>query len=197
MRRLRLLGPDDVRAAARALGEVAAAGGVALVPTETYYGLAADPASPEGVDRVYRLKDRPGGMPLPVLCADWGQVESLVEVPAPYRVRLSRSWPGPLTVVLPARRPLPASPGGTLAVRIPGHDLLRALLYLVGPLTGTSANRHGAPPAREVGPAVAGLAGEPELVLDGGLTPGGPPSTLVDLTGAVPRVLRPGPVGWS
>jgi len=173
------------------------AGGVVVVPTETFYGLATDPRSAEGVDRVFLLKGRPRRMPLPVLCADWSQVEELVEVPSAFGVRLSRTWPGPLTVVLPVRGAVAAAPGGTLAVRIPGHDLLRSLLDLVGPLTGTSANLHGEPPSTTASGAVRSLAETPELVLDGGATAGGSPSTLVDLTGDRPKVLRPGPVPWS
>ena len=99
-------------------------------------------------------------------------------------------------MVLRARRPLPAGTAGTLAVRIPGHDLLRALLYLTGPLTATSANRHGGPPGTTLEAALLGLDGEPDLALDGGPTPGGVASTLVDLTGSEPRVLRVGPAPW-
>jgi len=143
------------------------------------------------------MKTRPEGVPLPVVCADWAQVERLVEVPDRYRVRLSRSWPGPLTVVARCRRPQAAGREGTLAVRIPGHQLLRALLYLVGPLTGTSANRHGSPPSTDPDRALQQLDPPPDLVLDGGPTPGGVASTLVDITGPEPRVLRVGAASWS
>ena len=100
--------------------------------------------------RVYDLKDRPHGVPLSVVCADWQQLESLVEVPEGYRVRLSRIWPGPLTAILRSRRELPASARGTLAVRIPGHAMLRAVLYRSGPLTATSANIDTTPEAGRV-----------------------------------------------
>ncbi len=188
---------DDVRRVTPRVRRVVGRGGVVVIPTETFYGLGACPRVSGGVDRVFGLKARPRGMPLPVLCADWAQVESLVEVPPAYRVRLSRSWPGPLTVVLPLLEPVAAAPGGTLAVRIPGHDLLRSLLYLVGPLTGTSANRHGAAPSTEAPTAAGSLEGEPDVVLDSGTLPGGLPSTLVDLTGPEPRVLRTGSVSWT
>ncbi len=197
MKRLRFLEGEDVVNAAREVTRVIRRGGTVLIPTESFYGLGADPASPEGVAAVYRLKARPKGMPLPVLVADWQQLESLVVVPEAHRVRLSRTWPAPLTVVLPARIPIPAAAGtDTLAVRIPAHDRLRALLYLTGPLTGTSANRHGRSPSVSSDTALASLAGHPELVLDGGVTGGGQPSTLVDLTGPDPRVLRAGSVPW-
>ena len=197
MKRLRFLESGDVSGAARETLAVVQRGGTVLIPTESYYGLGADPASPEGVAAVYRLKERPKRFPLPVLVADWQQLESLVVVPGAHRVRLSRTWPAAMTVILFARVPLAAAAGtGTLAVRIPAHDRLRALLYLTGPLTGTSANRHGRPPSVSSDAALASLAGCPDLVLDGGVTGGGPPSTLVDLTGPDPRILRAGSVPW-
>lgn len=188
---------NDVRRVAGLVARVIEAAGVVLLPTETYYGLAAAPDSGAGVDRIYRLKDRSAARPLLVLCADWEQVEALVEVPPAWRLRLSRTWPGPLTVIFPSRRQLAAAPSSNLAVRIPGSPLLRALLYRVGPVTGTSANRSGHPPHTRALEAANDLAGEPDLVLDGGKTAGGPPSTLVDLSGGEARVLRVGPAPWS
>lgn len=188
---------SDVAPAAAALGEVLSAGGVTIVPTETYYGLAADPRDAAAVRKVFALKDRPASQPLPVVCADWRQVESLASVPERFRVKLSRSWPGPLTVVLPATASCPVAPTATIAVRIPGHHRLRAALYLVGPVTATSANRHGAPPPTRVDDALRDLCGDPDLVLDGGMTAGGMASTVVDLCGPEPVVLRPGAVAWD
>ncbi len=131
-------------------------------------------------------------MPLPVLAANWRQVEQLVEVPERFRTNLEASWPGPLTAVLHSRHPVAASPGPTIAVRIPGHDLLRALLDRVGPVTGTSANRHGRPAPVTANEALVSLNGAPHLVLEGGRTEGGGPSTVVSLTGEQPRLLRSG-----
>ena len=188
---------EDVTEAAAAAADVVAAAGLVLLPTETFYGLAADPRRSEGVDRVYAAKGRPSDLALPVLCADWQQVQSLVNVPEEFRVRLSRIWPGALTVILPSHDRLPASPTQTLAVRIPGHAMLRAVLYRTGPLTGTSANHHGRPACVEAAEALESMAEAPDLVLDGGATAGGVPSTLVDLTGDQPRVVRKGPVLWD
>jgi L-threonylcarbamoyladenylate synthase len=131
-----------------------------------------------------------------VLCCDWQQVEDLVIVPETERPALRRLWPGPLTAVMRLRDQLPASGSSTLAVRIPGHDLVRALLYRTGPLTGTSANRSGAAPAVDVDAALGTLHGEPDLALDGGLCPGGGPTTIVDLTKSPVRVLRQGAIRW-
>jgi tRNA threonylcarbamoyl adenosine modification protein (Sua5/YciO/YrdC/YwlC family) len=133
-------------------------GGVLLLPTESFYGLGADPWSKTAVERIFSMKVRPAELGLPVLCADWQQVEALVEVPDAFRIKLTRLWPAALTVVLPTVGDIPAARSGTLAVRIPDHHELRALLYRLGPLTGTSANRHGEPPSTTVDGAVATLA---------------------------------------
>lgn len=187
----------DLAAAVSSVQDALLHGGVVLLPTETFYGLACDPRSEKGVHRVLRLKGRPRNMALPVLAADWDQVDRLTQVTEVWRCRLQSLWPGPITAVLPLQEDLAASPAATVAVRIPGHRLLRRMLCETGPLTGTSANRHGDPPATTVAEAMASLLGEPDLILDGGPTPGGQPSTLVDLTGERPRILRQGPEVWD
>ena len=175
--------PEDVGPALAAAAEAVRAGGVVLIPTESYYGLAVDPCHAGAVNRVLELKGRPDGLGLPVVCCDWQQVESLVDIPPVHRVKLSRLWP--------------AARDDTLAIRIPDHDLLRVLLYRVGPLTATSANRHGDRPCSEVAAALSSLVGAPDLVLDGGELPGGRVSTLVDLSTEEGRVIRRGAVGWE
>jgi L-threonylcarbamoyladenylate synthase len=186
-----------VAEAVQAASATVAQGGVLLLPTESFYGLGADPWSEMGVARIVTLKDRPAELGLPVLCADWQQLESLVVVPETYRIKLARLWPAALTVVLPTVGEVPAARSGTLAVRIPGHAELRAVLYRVGPLTATSANRHGDPPFTTVDGALASLAEPPDLVLDAGATAGGQPSTLVDLSRGEPEILRPGAYAWE
>jgi len=197
MRTVPFVDDSDVLPAAEAVAEVRAASGVVLIPTETFYGLGADPTNPEAVARIFEAKGRPPEMAVPVLAADWQQLEAMVLVPERYRVQLSRIWPAALTAILPAREPMVAGHDSTLAVRIPGHARLRALLHRVGPLTGTSANRHGCPPEVSAVGAAASLKVPPDLVLDGGATGGGSPSTLVDLTDEEPRVLRRGEVRWQ
>jgi L-threonylcarbamoyladenylate synthase len=178
------------------------AGGVVAIPTESSYGLAVDPCNPEAVERVYRLKARDAGKPLPVVAATVEQVAALgARVEGPEFDALVSLWPAPLTLVVPLApsapsvgdRPRPAAAAGfdTLAVRIPAHDSLRALLAQVGPVTATSANVSGEPPVLDADGAAALLAAVdgPALVIDGGTLPGGLPSTLV----APPRrVLRQG-----
>lgn len=197
MRCLPFADREQAVAALMVAAEEVERGGVVLLPTESFYGLGVDPRRATAVERVHSMKVRPAGLGLPVLCADWEQLEALVVVPDAYRARLSAAWPAPLTVVLRCRVPSAAACGATLAVRIPDHPLLRALLFRVGPLTGTSANRHGEPPCTTVEEALSSLVGTPDLVLDSGTTAGGEPSTMVDLTAEEPRVLRRGPRPWD
>ena len=187
----------DVAAATAAAIDVVADGGVVVLPTESFYALGVDPGDRAAVDRVNALKGRPAELGLPVVCADWQQVESLVEIPESHRVRLGRIWPAALAVVASARRPLPSARGTTLAVRVPGHSMLRALLYRLGPLTATSANRHGSPPCVDVEQALTSLNGRPDLVLDGGVLDGGAVSTMVDVTVEPAVVIRAGRVAWE
>ncbi|NOZ79902.1 MAG: threonylcarbamoyl-AMP synthase [Acidobacteria bacterium] len=183
---------DDAVRASLDVRRIRGAGGVIVLPTETFYGLGADPASPEAVARIARMKARPAGMGILVLCAGIEQVERLAEVPDRWRLTLEKTWPAPVTVILPARTALPAATGGTVAVRVPAHGPLRALLEVAGSLTGTSANRHGRPAPLMAVEAAATLVEPPDLVLDGGRTPGGSPSTIIDLSGDVPRLVRRG-----
>ncbi|MGE5235305.1 MAG: L-threonylcarbamoyladenylate synthase [Acidobacteriota bacterium] len=190
----------DLKVAVSATETVARAHGVIAIPTETFYGLAVPPDDARAVQRVLTAKGRPVDKALPVVAASLEQAEQLVHVPSRWRERLAGVWPAPLTVVLPLRRPL-ASASTTLAVRVPAHALLRALLLATGPLTATSANLSGAPPIAEPDGVLASLGAWLELLLDGGVTPGGAPSTLIDLTGPQLRVLREGawrvPLAWQ
>lgn len=165
------------------------AGELCALPTETVYGLGAYALDPEAVRRVYALKGRPTDHPLILHAAD----------PRPFAVfderaeRLSRFWPGPLTLILPRRDVVPLEVTGgrdTVAVRVPAHPLTLELLAQLGPVAAPSANRFG-----EVSPTTADhvLAAWPELpVLDGGPCQVGVESTIVDLTGPVASVRRPG-----
>ena len=173
-------------------------GGVAAIPTETFYGLAADPLSEEGVRRILAWKRREQKKPLLVLFGERGQLHGLgVRASAPVLDRFFSLWPAPLTVVLPIAAPIPASLGeATLAVRLPAHPELRRLLARVGPVTGTSLNRSGEPPCSDAGAAEALAGGAIDLFVDGGATPGGLASTLIDATVNPPRQLRAGAFPW-
>lgn len=178
-----------------ALCEVLRRGGVLAIPTESSYGLAADPRDRRGVEAIYRLKERERGRPLPVVAGSLEQLAALgVAVDEPLFRRLAAAWPAPLSLVVPAARDLPAAAGGeTLAVRLPGHRRLLRLLGELGlALTATSANRSGAPPVTDPDDLEQLLAGRDALIVDGGVLGGGPPSTLVALGSGGLTVLRRG-----
>lgn len=174
-----------------------ARGGVVAIPTESSYGLAVDPRSAAGVEAIYRLKGRERGKPLPVVAADRAQILALgVPAGALALEWAEASWPAALSVVLPLAAPLPASGGtSTIAVRVPAHAALRELLSALGrALTATSANPSGADPYLDPAAVAAWLdaAGADAWVVDGGVLPGGAPSTLVEWQPDGLRVLRAG-----
>jgi len=183
----------------RRAADLLAAGGLVVIPTETYYGIAADLRRPQALRRVQQLKGRGADKPLLLLVQDIAAARALAPVAPPLLETLAaRFWPGPLTMVLPAAPGLPdtvVSATGGVAVRQSPHPVTTALLRALGsPISGTSANRTGRPPARLVAELDLGGDSAVAAVLDAGATPGGPPSTLLDLTRRPPRVLRPGAI---
>jgi len=191
--------PGDLPTAIEAVREALAGHSVTAVPTETYYGLAVAPGDEAAVTRVLALKGRPKDKALPVVGASLAQLETLVEFVGPWRERLFEVWPAPLTVVLP--RAAPGRRSGTLAVRVPAQGLLRGLLAEVGPLTATSANRSEFPALDDAAAVSRSLGQGLALLLDGGRTPGGLPTTVLDVCARPPRMLRVGafvpPAAWS
>jgi L-threonylcarbamoyladenylate synthase len=177
------------------LRDLLARGGIVAFPTESSYGLGVDPRNLAGVEAIYRVKEREAGKPLPVVISGRDQLAGLgIDPDLNIVERLLALWPAPLTAVLPVARPLPASAGTrTLAVRVPDHGPLRDLLAALGHgLTATSANRSGEPPIVDPAALPDLLAGEDAMVVDGGVLPGGPPSTLVAIEGDRVVVLRSG-----
>lgn len=193
--RVALTAPAHLPATVAAVREALAAGQVVALPTESSYGLGVDPHDAAAVERVYRLKGRAGDKPLPVVAASLEQVEEVAAIPSAWRRRLASVWPAPLTVVLPSRGGTIVEPPGTVAVRVPAHALLRALLARVGPLTATSANPSGTSPATTAEEVEGRLGDGVGLIVDGGHTSGGLPSTLIDAAVSPPRLLRAGP--WN
>ena len=161
-------------------------GAVIAFPTDTVYGLGASADDEVAQKRIYQVKGRPAGMPLILMVAAESQLEGLVHVDSRAEAMMRRWWPGPLTLILHSLR------GGTLGVRIPKHKVALDLLRHAGPLMTTSANLHGGDPAMNAGEAGA-LAGV-MAVIDGGVAPGGTASTVLDLTGPEPHVLREGAI---
>lgn len=180
------------------LQSLLARGGVAAIPTETFYGLAADPRSLEGVSRVFRSKGRDDGKPLPVVFATPEQLGRLgAAVAEDVLARYLELWPAPLTVILRLSEPIAASRDRpNLAVRIPACPELVVLLETIGPVTATSANRSFEPPASDPDEVSRIFEGAIDLLVDGGHTPGGRPSTLLDATVDPPLLLRPGAFPW-
>jgi L-threonylcarbamoyladenylate synthase len=175
------------------------AGGLVAFPTETVYGLGADGLDEEAVRRIFAAKGRPESKGLILhLCAP-EQAREVAEVSPEAERLMAAFFPGPLTLVLPARPVVPAvttGGGPTVAVRMPDHPVALALIAAAGrPIAAPSANPSGAPPPRTTEEVLAGLDGRFDLLLDAGPTPLGTPSTLLDMTQQPPRILREGAVG--
>lgn len=186
----------------RVIGEVAAillGNGLMAYPTETFYGLGAAALSAGAVARIYRLKGRDPAKPLPVIAADLDMVGEIAgPLPPVFWTLAEEFWPGPLTLVLKASAAVPAflaGPGGSIAVRIPPVSWVRRLAYeLSQPLTATSANLSGQGEMTDPAGVASVFEGKIELIVDGGATPGGAPSTLLDLTTPEPVILRIGAI---
>ncbi|WP_420454372.1 L-threonylcarbamoyladenylate synthase [Rubrivirga sp.] len=190
MRTRLLRDPDEAAAVLRR-------GGLCVVPTETVYGLAARADDPDAVAAVFRAKGRPSDNPLIVHLADAAQADAVAHVTETGRGLLAAFAPGPLTVVLPARPGLPSAVTaglGTVAIRVPSAPLVLAVLGGTGPLVAPSANRSGRPSPTTWQAARDDLDGRVDAVLRGPPTEVGIESTVVDATGPVPLVLRPGAV---
>ena len=189
-------------AALRPAVDALAAGEVVAFPTDTLYGLAVDPRRPDAARRLFAVKRRPAGLAVPLVAADAGQLERVVRRFTPLARRMAhRWWPGPVSIVLdasPTLDPLLVDAAGTVALRVPAHPLARRLAESFDhPITATSANRSGEPPAADAASVAAALGGEVAFVVDGGPTAGGPPSTIVDARGDVPVLVREGVVPWD
>jgi L-threonylcarbamoyladenylate synthase len=187
----------DLAVAAAALRH----GSLVVFPTETFYGLGALATLPAALARLQAAKLRPGGKPLPLVAADADMAFALWAEVSPGARRLAGAfWPGPLTLVGPAAQglPGPVTLGDAVGVRVPGSEMARELCRRAGgPVISTSANPSGGPPPTSVEALDPGLLPRVDLVLDGGETPGGLPSTVVEVGPAGPRLLRAGAVPWE
>ncbi len=172
-------------------------GGILAVATESSYALAAPALSIDAVERVAALKGRLADKPLLVLIGERSQLDFFVtSIPSWAVSLLDHFWPGPVTCIFPARSdlPVPLTGGsGTIGIRCPGDQRLLSILSETGPMTGTSANRTNFPPLSTAQEVLEEFGQEIDLILDGGPSPGGLPSTILSLVGA-PRILREGPI---
>ncbi len=175
------------------------AGGVVAFPTDTVYGLGARADNRQAVERIYLIKERPRNMALPLLLADISQInEVAVSVPEVAWILARNFLPGALTIVLHKSDLVPAlvtGGAGTVGVRVPAHPVPIALIKGVGfPVVGTSANLSGRPSALSADEVRSKLGDKVDLIIDGGRCPGDKESTIVDVTGQMPVVLREGAI---
>jgi L-threonylcarbamoyladenylate synthase len=168
------------------------AGAVIAFPTDTLYAVGARAGDPAAVQRLYAVKHRAAGQPMVWLVIDRAQVEAFAVLTAAATELMDRFWPGPLTLVLPARIP---TDGATIAVRAPNHKVALALLTALGePIASSSANPAGQPPPVDADQVMASLGDRLDVLLDGGPCRIGQPSTILDLAGVTPRILRQGAI---
>src|SRR5690349_19312987 len=171
-------------------------GELVVMPTDTVYGVAADAFDPAAVKRLLLAKGRGREMPPPVLVSTATTIDALaVNVPTYARTLVERFWPGPLTLVCHQQASLQWDLGdtrGTVAIRMPDHEVAREILERTGPLAVSSANTTGSPAATDAAGAMRMLGEEVAVVVDAGSSPGGEASTIIDVTGPEPRVLRRG-----
>lgn len=190
---LRTTDPSAIR---RGL-DVLKRGGVVAFPTDTVYGIAVPVFDADGIERLYEIKERESLKAIAVLVGEISQVGSLSPpVTQMARLLMGKFWPGPLTLVVPSSPSLPAnlSPGPTVGVRMPDHPFTLTFLRQSGPLATTSANLSGGENTLEAAQVLDQLGGRIALILDGGRTAGGIPSTVVDCTREAPVILRKGPI---
>lgn len=173
-------------------------GVVFAYPTETFYGLGARIGDAAALQEIIRIKGRDASKGMIVLVADMAMAETLAEIGAKQRAVLARFWPGPFSAILPARSEIDPllCVEGRVSLRISPHAGATTLVRALGPLTSTSANPTGKAPARTA-EEVLDYNLELDAILDGGPTPGGAPSTLVDLTADPPRCVREGAIVWA
>lgn len=190
---MQALAPDAIATAV----EILRRGGLVAFPTDTVYGVGAMAFDPAAIERIYAAKGREATKALPILLADLAGLQEVAEVLPEDVLKLAKAfWPGPLTLVVRKLASVPAavSRDETVGVRVPDHPIALALLRAGGPLAATSANLSGAADPLTADDVVAGLGDRVDLILDGGVAPGGRPSTVVDCTARPPSLVREGPI---
>ncbi len=172
-------------------------GGVVSVPTDSFYALSVSPFNEMALERLMQIKGERSHKPFPVLVGDPSQLKQLTEdIPDVARTLMKEFWPGLLTLILQARTtlsPILTGGQGTIGVRQPNDPRVCELLKHTGPLTGTSANRSGQPPAQSAGDVMEQLGSVVDLIVDGGLAPGGQPSTVLQVEPEL-RIIRQGAI---
>jgi L-threonylcarbamoyladenylate synthase len=188
--------PDSIQRALRILQ----VGGLVAFPTDTVYGVGALAFDGKAVESIYIAKDRPIEKAIPILIGDAEDITKVSsEVPLMAKKLAERFWPGPLTIILPKHIGLPdsVSATNTVGVRVPDDGVARSVLRASGPMAVTSANLSGQPSPSTAEEVFAQLNGRISLIIDGGKTPGGVPSTVVDCTSSQPVIARQGPISLN
>jgi L-threonylcarbamoyladenylate synthase len=200
MQRISITAGCFPRAAIARAVEALRAGHVVAFPTDTLYGLAVDPRSRPAVERLFALKGRDATAAVPLIAANLEQAARAANFGERERRAAETFWPGPLSIVLPAKSAIVSevlAGGRTVAIRVPAHPIARGLADAFGfCITATSANRSGHPPC-EAADAVAETLPHVDLILDGGPSPGGAPSTIISFDHEGPVLLRAGAVPWE
>lgn len=172
-------------------------GGLLALPTESFYGLAVDPFNEHALAKLWQVKGRSDGKPILLLIGERSQLEPFVQrVPPAATVLMNAFWPGPLTIVFPAvvgLSDMVTAGTGSVGIRQSAWHPLAELLRRVGPVTGTSANREGLPPCCTAEDVQQSLGDRVDLIVDAGPTPGGSPSTVIDVQGPI-RIVREGAI---
>ncbi|MEK6693037.1 MAG: L-threonylcarbamoyladenylate synthase [Nitrospirota bacterium] len=189
---------DDLEMVLADAVKVLKSGGIIAYPTETFYALGVDAMDEVALKKLYKLKGRSQKKPLPVIIGDRKRLKTLIKRLPPQAERLiKRFWPGPLTIVFEASSDIPellTAKTGKIAIRIPGEKIALRMVKKTGfPITSTSANPSGEPPATRPEKVMKYFGDRIVLLIDGGKTPGGKPSTIVDVTGPM-KILREGAV---
>jgi L-threonylcarbamoyladenylate synthase len=187
--------PDIIQEAA----DIIRKSGVIAFPTRCLYGLGADAFNPEAVDRLFKIKQRPAEKPILILIDDPKRLERLVtHISDAAKLILEHFWPGRITLVFDASAEVPdylTAGTGKIGIRLAGHPAAAALARAIqGPITGTSANLSGRPGCHQIEDLHPEITEQLDLILDAGSLKGGRGSTVVDVTGEIPRVLREGVV---
>jgi L-threonylcarbamoyladenylate synthase len=177
-------------------------GGVIAFPTETFYGLGADARNERAIEKIFGIKGRDFNNPILVVIGDRGHLDAFAaDIPAEARKLMSRFWPGPLTIVFRAAPSVSTkltAGGDKIGIRLTSHSIAMAISKrLGGPVTATSANLSGSPECSSAEEVISQLKGKLDGIVDGGRTPGGKGSTIVDVTSHPPKLLREGMIPFS
>lgn len=188
---------EEIKTALKAAADVLLRGGVAAIPTDTVYGFAALVHDEKAIERLYRIKERSQNKSIAVLLGDAVQAHEVAhEFPAKAQRLADKYWPGALTIIIRKKTGLPAdlTSNDLVGLRIPDHEFTRDLIRLTGPLAVTSANISGQPPAKSIAEFTDELGDQLDIIIDGGPSRGGVPSSVINCDADPATILREGAI---